>query len=109
MTVCLLPVISDRQFTRLYYICVQVLDIAFDYKGHQLATASTDATACIWDVHSDFKLLAKMKGHKEEVSKVISLFLLYSRHKNQTFFILLTSCLHSVKRVNLVSKVIRCG
>ncbi|PSN42424.1 Dynein assembly factor with WDR repeat domains 1 [Blattella germanica] len=49
---------------------MQVLDIAFDYKGYRLATASSDATARIWDVHSDFKLLAKMKGHSEEVSKV---------------------------------------
>lgn len=50
---------------------MQVLDIAFDYTGHRLSTASSDATACVWDVHSDFKLLAKMEGHREEVSKVI--------------------------------------
>lgn len=52
---------------------MQVLDISFDYKGHRLATASSDATACIWDVQSDFKLLAEMEGHTAEVSKVISL------------------------------------
>jgi dynein assembly factor with WDR repeat domains 1 len=57
-------------FPSIFIICVQVLDIAFDYKGQRLATASSDATACIWDVHSDFKLLAKMEGHREEVSKV---------------------------------------
>jgi WD40 repeat protein len=58
------------------YMCVQVLDIAFDYKGHRLVTASSDATACIWNVHSDFKLMAKLEGHREEVSKVISLLVL---------------------------------
>jgi WD40 repeat protein len=68
---------------------VQVLDIAFDYKGHRLSTASSDATACIWDVQSDFKLLAKMEGHKEEVSKVISSHFLHFRHKNQIVHILL--------------------
>ena len=52
----------------------KVLDIAFDYKGQRLATASSDATARVWDVHSDFKLLAKMEGHKEEVSKVSEIF-----------------------------------
>jgi WD40 repeat protein len=63
---------------------VQVLDIAFDYKGHRLATASSDATACIWDVHSDFKLLAKMMGHSDEVSKVISLLALLFQPQEPT-------------------------
>jgi WD40 repeat protein len=69
-------------FSYFHYVCVQVLDIAFDYKGHRLSTASSDATACVWDVHSDFKLLAKMEGHREEVSKVIFSYFLCFRHKN---------------------------
>jgi WD40 repeat protein len=89
------PVIIGRQFTSFYYICVQVLDIVFDYTGHRLATASSDATACIWDVHSEFKLLAKMKGHREEVSKVILLVLLFQAQESNIFCfdnILFTQC-----------------
>lgn len=48
----------------------EVLDIAFDCRGKRLATASSDSTARVWDVDSNFKLLTVMEGHREEVSQV---------------------------------------
>lgn len=38
-----------------------------------MATSSSDCSARIYDVKSDFKELAVMKGHREEVSKVRSI------------------------------------
>jgi len=38
--------------------------------GRRLATASSDCSACIWDVNSG-DLVAAMMGHTEEVSKVL--------------------------------------
>ena len=35
-----------------------------------MATSSSDCSARIYDVKSDFKELVVMKGHREEVSKV---------------------------------------
>ena len=47
----------------------EVLDLTFDNNGKKLASASSDTTARVWDVTSDFQQLALMKGHREEVSK----------------------------------------
>jgi len=47
----------------------EVLDLAFDNNGKRLATASSDTTAQVWDISSNFQQLALMKGHREEVSK----------------------------------------
>lgn len=35
-----------------------------------MATSSSDCSARVYDVRADFKELAVMKGHREEVSKV---------------------------------------
>lgn len=50
--------------------CPQVLDICFDWAGQRVATSSSDNSARIYDVRADFRELAVMKGHREEVSKV---------------------------------------
>lgn len=47
----------------------EVLDLTFDNNGKKLATASSDTTARVWDVSTNFQQLASMRGHREEVSK----------------------------------------
>ena len=50
----------------------EVLDVAFDYTGLKLATASADGTACIYSVNATAQnCLTKLVGHKGEISKVI--------------------------------------
>lgn len=56
----------------------EVLDLTFDNNGKKLATASSDTTARVWDVNTNFKQLALMKGHREEVSKGDSIILLHN-------------------------------
>lgn len=51
----------------------EVLDLSFDNKGKKLATASSDATARVWDAATNFEEIAVMSGHREEVSKGIRL------------------------------------
>jgi len=46
-----------------------VLDICFDSVGRRVATASSDGSACIWDVSSG-DLISAMIEHTEEVTKV---------------------------------------
>lgn len=48
----------------------EVLDVAFDYTGRRVATASSDGTAKIWDATTNYKMLALIVGHTDEVSKV---------------------------------------
>lgn len=47
----------------------EVLDLAFNRNGRKLATASSDTTARVWNVNGDFRQLALMTGHREEISK----------------------------------------
>lgn len=47
----------------------EVLDLAFENNDKKLATASSDTTARIWDISSNFQQLALIEGHREEVSK----------------------------------------
>jgi len=46
-----------------------VLDIAFDYTGQRLLTASADGTARCYN-STTHSLLSKMEGHEGEISKV---------------------------------------
>jgi len=46
-----------------------VLDICFDSVGRRVATASSDCSACIWDVSSG-DLISAMIEHTGEVTKV---------------------------------------
>lgn len=46
------------------------MDIAFDLCGNRLATASQDCTSRIVDCKADFKELALIEGHNDEISKV---------------------------------------
>ena len=47
----------------------EVLDIAFDYTGQRLLTASADGTARCYN-STTHSLLSKMQGHEGEISKV---------------------------------------
>lgn len=47
----------------------EVLDVALDNQGSRLASASSDATARLWDITGEFKEIAVLEGHQEEVSK----------------------------------------
>lgn len=64
--------LSVYSFTyKILVLCpYKVLDICFDWAGQRMATASSDCSARVYDVKSDFKELAVMKGHRGEVSKV---------------------------------------
>lgn len=46
----------------------EVLDIALNYQGLKLASASSDSTARMWDISGDFKELFVLDDHREEVS-----------------------------------------
>lgn len=46
----------------------EVLDLALNSQGKKLATASSDATARVWDISGDFKEVCVLNGHREEVS-----------------------------------------
>lgn len=48
----------------------EVLDVCFDYVGKRLASASNDCTCKVWNLESDFRLMAIAAGHSDEVSKV---------------------------------------
>lgn len=56
----------------------EVLDLAFENNDKKLATASSDTTARIWNINSNFQQLALMKGHREEVSR--GKFFIANRH-----------------------------
>lgn len=47
----------------------EVLDVALDCQGARLASASSDACARLWSISGEFKELAVLEGHHEEVSK----------------------------------------
>ena len=47
----------------------EVLDVAFDYTGQYLLTASADSTAQVFNA-STHQLLSKLEGHEGEISKV---------------------------------------
>lgn len=49
----------------------EVLDVAFDNQATKLASASSDATARLWNITGDFQEIAVLEGHREEVSKSI--------------------------------------
>lgn len=45
----------------------EVLDVCFDYTG-KIATCSSDCTGKVWSENG--KLVAKLEGHTDEVSKI---------------------------------------
>ncbi len=47
----------------------EVLDVAFDYTGQFLLSASADTTARIYNAVTH-QLIAKLEGHEGEISKV---------------------------------------
>ena len=49
----------------------EVLDVAFDYTGQYLLTASADSTARCYNV-TTHELISKLEGHEGEISKVNS-------------------------------------
>jgi dynein assembly factor with WDR repeat domains 1 len=49
-----------------------VLDVAFSLNGKLFATASADGTALIYNAQT-FELVHELKGHRDEISKVISI------------------------------------
>lgn len=46
--------------------------MAFDWCGRRLASVSADCSARIYDACTDFRELAVMIGHTDEISKVSS-------------------------------------
>ena len=61
-----------------------VLDIAFDYTGQRLLTASADGTARCYN-STTHSLLSKMQGHEGEISKV-SIILCICRYMSYISF-----------------------
>lgn len=55
-----------------------MLDVAFDYTGQRLLTASADGTARCYN-STTHSLLSKMEGHQGEISKVIRLVDLFTK------------------------------
>ena len=55
-----------------------MLDVAFDYTGQRLLTASADGTARCYN-STTHSLLSKMEGHQGEISKVIWLVDLFTK------------------------------
>lgn len=49
----------------------EVLDVSFDLFGHQLASASADATAILWNIDeiTEIKQLKHLRGHGSEITK----------------------------------------
>ena len=47
----------------------EILDVAFDYTGHHLATASADGTVRVYSSITQ-NCVTKLEGHDGEVSKV---------------------------------------
>lgn len=47
----------------------EVLDVAFDYTGQYLLSASADSTGRVYNTQTH-QLVAKLEGHEGEVSKV---------------------------------------
>jgi dynein assembly factor with WDR repeat domains 1 len=47
-----------------------VLDVAFDYTGQYLLSASADSTARVYNA-TTHQLVSKLEGHEGEISKVI--------------------------------------
>jgi len=47
----------------------EVLDVAFDYTGQYLLSASADGTARVYNAITH-QLISKLEGHEGEVSKV---------------------------------------
>ena len=50
----------------------EVLDVVFDLSGRQLASASADTTAILWNLDNlnDIRQHKRLKGHGGEVGKV---------------------------------------
>jgi len=57
---------QEQDFVQLIGHRGALWDVAFDSSGEQVATASQDTTACIWDARSG-KLLIQLDGHEQEV------------------------------------------
>ena len=54
-----------------------MLDVAFDMTGQHIASASADGTARIYNV-AEQRLVARLRGHEGEVSKVRVLMNVFS-------------------------------
>lgn len=47
----------------------EVLDVAFDFSGQYLLSASADGTARVYNA-TTHQLISKLEGHESEISKV---------------------------------------
>lgn len=73
----------------------EVLDVAFDYTGQMLLTASADGTARCYNAVSH-NLISKFEGHEGEISKAINKkqFSVITWHQNTYVFLLLILSSH---------------
>ena len=69
MTLLIVLIIVGQSFGTLRGHDDEVLDIAFDYTGQYLLTASADSTARMYNATTQ-EMLHKFEGHEGEISKV---------------------------------------